>query len=377
MQRPAKNQNIAAIVALRGKELYWTVSRALGLGFLHDGSHPQKGGLADLALLRVKELYWTVTRAIGLGHSHDGGKGADRLEALRIQNDLLRVQVEIAAVARGEISGALTAASHDHAPLPLGENILFRTPWGVVLAPAEDIRLIAHLWRSGAQLEPGATKVILSLLNDGDCAVDVGAHVGLIAIPAAQKVGPSGRLIAIEPGSRASNLLREGVFANCLEERVDLHTCAAGDETGVARLHIGKPLGCSSLLDLPESNSFEETPVRRLDDLVPPGSAVRLIKIDAEGYEPQVRRGMRRIIAENPRLIIVAEFGMSHLHRAGVSPQDWLATFREDGFELYEIVEPSGKIMPLRSLHELEAVYSINLLMLRQPLSEFPQLAAQ
>ena len=119
---------------------------------------------------------------------------------------------------------------------------------------------------------------------------------------------------------------------------------------------------------------MENVEVRSLDTLLREGQSIRLVKIDAEGYELFVWRGMRRILRDSPNLVALVEFGPSHLRRAGVSAAQWLGAFREDGFTPYEVVEESGTIRQLRPLDQLEALDSVNLLMLRQPRSDFPKL---
>lgn len=258
--------------------------------------------------------------------------------------------------------------------LPLGNEVLLQTPSGPLLVPAEDRTLLAALWESGGRLEPGTVTVLSALLREGDQAIDVGAHIGLTVIPAARKVGPAGRIIAFEPGSRAASLLRQNLALNFISERVVVHLCAAGAEAGKARLHLSPILGESSLLDLPASQDTEDVDVQAVDSLVDASRPVRLIKIDAEGYEPQVWRGMQRIVRDNPGLVVLVEFGTSHLRRAGVSIDEWLAGFTAEGFVPYEIDEQTGSIRLLRPVAALSAVVSLNLLMLRQPVQQYPEL---
>jgi O-antigen biosynthesis protein len=71
---------VPARIGLRIKELYWTVTRFLGLAHLHDGSRSASATTTDTVParigLRIKELYWTVTRFLGLAHLHDGSRRA-------------------------------------------------------------------------------------------------------------------------------------------------------------------------------------------------------------------------------------------------------------------------------------------------------------
>ena len=62
-----------------------------------------------------------------------------------------------------------------------------------------------------------------------------------------------------------------------------------------------------------------------------------------EGAELAVLEGMTWIIAENPELSIIAEFGPSHLRMADVAPEEWLSAFQSRGFDPFVIDELSGE----------------------------------
>ena len=258
--------------------------------------------------------------------------------------------------------------------VPVGDALLMRLPEGFLLVPAEDALLVLHMYDSGGRLEPGTVAVIQALLREGDTVLDVGANVGLIALPAARYVGPTGRVIAVEPVRRLAGLLRRSLALNGLEGTVTLHHCAAGEVPGTAELHVGAVYGHSSLLALPDSTGSETVEVRTMDDLVPPGTRIRLAKIDVEGFEPEVWRGMGRILSENPDMAALVEFGPEHLRRAGIGAEGWMAAFTGAGFTAYEVDEVTGAVRPARPLPALAAVSSINLLMLRQPVEAYPAL---
>ena len=64
---------------------------------------------------------------------------------------------------------------------------------------------------------------------------------------------------------------------------------------------------------------------------------------------------------------MLVEFGPTHLDRAGVSVENWLAEMLAPNFTAYEVDESDGSLRPLRAKAELRAVFSVNLLLLRQP----------
>jgi FkbM family methyltransferase len=256
----------------------------------------------------------------------------------------------------------------------LGEReVLVRTPYGWLIVPAQDEVLLTVLLDAAGVLEPGSTTVMTRLIHDGDTVVDVGANIGLLTVPAARRVGPSGRVVALEPLPVLARVLQRSMHINGVADRVTIHTCAAAAESGTARIHISNILGHSSLLPVEGEIEALDVTLRPLDDLIAPRQAVSFVKIDAEGYELPVFRGMQRIVAENPDLALIVEFGPSHLRRAGVSIEAWLHEFTSQGFRPYEIDEQTGRCAPLRE-HGLDTLVSVNLLMLRRPQSSYPDI---
>jgi hypothetical protein len=116
-----------------------------------------------------------------------------------------------------------------------------------------------------------------------------------------------------------------------------------------------------------------EVLVRPLDALLASGDHPALLKIDAEGFELDIWRGMERLLRETSHLAIIVEFGPAHLLRSGVTIETWFETLIAPGFTPWEIDEVSGTIRPLRS-SGLQDVFSINLLLLRDPPSRWPRL---
>jgi len=258
--------------------------------------------------------------------------------------------------------------------IPVGSETLLRTPYGYLLAPSEDLATIAYVYENEGRIEPGTVMVIQGILKKGDCYIDVGANIGLNLLPAARCIGPEGFLHAIEPSSRLQELLRRTLNLNGLEKLVALHPCAAGGETGGGRLNVGAVYGHSSFYSLPETREIEEVKVEAIDNLIAPGTKVRLVKIDVEGFELAVRKGMTRLIADNPDLAIVVEFGPAHLHHAGISVEAWLEAMRQGGFSIYEIDELEGDLRPLRDSESLASILSVNLLLLQQSPRKYPEL---
>ena len=108
-----------------------------------------------------------------------------------------------------------------------------------------------------------------------------------------------------------------------------------------------------------------EVDVIPLDEVVPAGERVDVVKIDVEGAELAVLQGMTRIINEHRDLVIIAEFGSSHLKAAGITSVQWFTAFYEFGFESFAIDELTSECRAVRP-PDVETTQSINILFARQ-----------
>jgi FkbM family methyltransferase len=220
---------------------------------------------------------------------------------------------------------------------------------------------------SSGGLEPGTRRVLTALIEPGMVVADVGANVGLLTLACAMATGPKGRVFAFEPEAGPRAQLEKTKLLNGLSW-VDVLAVAVGATSGAQTFHVSPIIGHSSLYALPDAETSGgrdvQVQVRRLDDVIEPGGRLDVVKIDVEGAELDVVAGMRRVLAENPDLAIVAEYGPSHLERIGITPQAWFMTFENAGFEPYAIDETTGicrRVTP----PDLKDVVSVNLAFVR------------
>jgi FkbM family methyltransferase len=247
--------------------------------------------------------------------------------------------------------------------VPFGDVMAIRTDVGYLFAPVEDNGLVLYLLEARGRLEPGTSAVLEVLGGPGCTVIDVGANVGMHTLPMARRVGPAGRVLALEAAPRMADLLRRTIELNGLDW-VELHPVAASDRDGTLRFNVSAHTSLSSVLPLDGATETIDIPARRLDTLVAPGERVDLVKIDVEGAELQVWQGMQRIVADNPDIALVLEFGPSHLAKAGQSVSGWFEALQSTGLTAWEIDEASGGVRPLRG-EGLAEVFSINILLLR------------
>jgi FkbM family methyltransferase len=177
-------------------------------------------------------------------------------------------------------------------------------------------------------IEAGPIDGMRSLVGHGSTVVDVGANIGFFSVRFARWVGPTGRVIAIEPEAGNMDSLRRRVARAGLSAVVTCVHAAAADQAGQVRLALtpGHP-GDHHL-------AHEGEPVQAvtLDELAARDPRrVALIKIDVQGAETMVLAGARSVIATH-RPAIYVEVDPVGLGRLGSSPRELIETVVELGY---------------------------------------------
>jgi FkbM family methyltransferase len=151
--------------------------------------------------------------------------------------------------------------------------------------------------------------------------LDVGANQGYYSVKIGHLVGEKGAVFSFEPNPELYPFLAENVSLNGLSPRVHTYCFAAGDAPGRSELHFTYSNMGGGYVDIPGA-AIEQKPgvpveIVRIDDTLPEDTSVDLIKIDAEGFEPLVLRGMNRTLARSPQAAIVIEVAAAHWSRFG------------------------------------------------------------
>jgi FkbM family methyltransferase len=193
--------------------------------------------------------------------------------------------------------------------------------------------------------EPAITAIFRTALKPGDVAVDVGANVGLHTLLAARLVGPAGRVHAIEASPWIHARLRRNLAANGVANVVT-YNLAATEVRGEVPvfLHDATNLGGTTILagEAARLGAAAEAMVegRPLPLIVPPEElrAARLIKIDVEGAEWLVARGMAAALpALRDDVEILVEIKPEALAALGGSLDAFLDLFARAGFTAFEV----------------------------------------
>lgn len=223
-------------------------------------------------------------------------------------------------------------------------------------------RLDLHAWLQRVAFltggyEADTVEFLLDLHGRGGGSgylLDVGANVGLIAIPFAKR--SASRVVAVEAVPDNVAVLQQNIRLNQLGDRMTVIPFALGAASGSQQIQVegnllgGEGTGTANIL--PAGSTYDcvrqEIVVKTLDELadagdIPDGCAV--IKIDTDGYDLKVLQGGQRFLARN-RPVIFGEFSAHCLRWHDQSIADVAAFAQTHGFEVWQRIIPSWQFRP-------------------------------
>jgi FkbM family methyltransferase len=166
----------------------------------------------------------------------------------------------------------------------------------------------------GWEMEAHVLPVFRSFLRHNSVVLDIGANFGLYTAVSANVVKHRGRLYAFEANPHTYELLERTLYANRLAQNPNVIAVNAvvADTVGRRTLNYSpRYLGGATMSNVTqwgaERRSVEIAAIT-IDEFLPAELAVDLVKIDVEGHEPFVLRGMEKTIRRSPNIRIFIEF---------------------------------------------------------------------
>jgi FkbM family methyltransferase len=137
------------------------------------------------------------------------------------------------------------------------------------------------------------------LLRHGDVFFDIGANIGYLSAIAAGLVGPQGQVHCFEPVPDYFERVQRLVELNP-NYTILPNACGAGEIPGSCKIYVTREPGQNTMVSDyktgPEIVSTLDVPVIRLDSYIEERAieTVKLIKIDAEGFELPILKGLEK-----------------------------------------------------------------------------------
>lgn len=173
----------------------------------------------------------------------------------------------------------------------------------------------------------------------GGHVLDVGANVGYTATLFARALSPGFRVFAFEPETLNFGRLERVIERRKLQDAITAVQTAVGDEDGTTTLwqnpdhpgdHQVKPEGTVTV------------PIVRLDTFAGKLMPIKFVKIDVQGHELAVSRGMSGLIDRDPAL----EISFEH-----TGDKELIEFYLERGFELH-LIGRRGALLPFANADE-------------------------
>lgn len=191
------------------------------------------------------------------------------------------------------------------------------TPWGAVLEVSAEETIGRQLLDQGI-FDVAVSELTWRLIQPGNLVVDVGANIGYLTSLFAARVGREGRVVAFEPHPDLFRCLGRNVRRNQSNPgmgETQLYSLAVGDQSAAVRLveppQFGMNKGVARVTRDPRLASHEGMVAHEVQ-MMPLDAQFRtaridLLKIDVEGFEPEVLRGASTLLREKRVCHIVYE----------------------------------------------------------------------
>ena len=203
-------------------------------------------------------------------------------------------------------------------------------------------------------IEPVETKLFNDIIKNGEILLDVGANIGYFTLLMAKLSGPSGKVFSFEPEDKNFKILEKNVKINNYQNVV-LEKKGVSDRNGINKFFLSsKNTGMHSLQKIRDDVKEVKIDVIKLDDYFSAldlAEKISLIKIDVEGAEFQVLKGMKTIL-KNKNLKLLIEFIPEHLKKHGTNPGDVLKILEDNNFKIYQINE-NTKELELKEIDDI------------------------
>lgn len=161
--------------------------------------------------------------------------------------------------------------------------------------------------------EPETTKLVKEHVIEGMTCVDIGASVGYFTLLFAKQVGETGKVVSIEPTEMGFSYQQENIKLNGYKNILPFKI-AAWDKQEVISIPKNSPYPIWSNAS-PVDDILEGLGIMEVD----------FIKIDVDGPEPRVLKGLERTIQRSPNLKMVIEYLPKYIEMAGESPEEFLS----------------------------------------------------
>lgn len=199
---------------------------------------------------------------------------------------------------------------------------------------------------------------IESYLRPGDTFLDIGSNIGILTLTASPIVGNKGQIHAVEAHPTTYQYLMDNLSLNGCNNVTAYHS-ALGKENGYLSFTSNARLDDQNRASTQQQSGDIQVPLKKIDDLIQP-TTIHLLKIDVEGFEPEVFAGALTTLKQTD--CVYFECWEKHLQQYGYSTQSVINQLKLAGFVVYKYRHLDKQIMQLPEgyvSHECENLIAI------------------
>lgn len=212
----------------------------------------------------------------------------------------------------------------------------------IFVVNADDWVIGPRLMMDGAY-EKTSTYYVCRRVQNAKLCIDVGANIGYYTVVMARHA-PQATILSLEPNEAAFRLLRRNIAINELANCRPMMKGAAAKEEVRSIASESTHLANAMIIDesrveeVRKTHHVQTAQFVPLDDLTAPfDHQCDFIKIDVEGYEPNVFAGMTQTLAKSRRLSIMMEWSPGQIEMAGIDVARFCQKLQNMNFRMFTI----------------------------------------
>ena len=145
-------------------------------------------------------------------------------------------------------------------------------------------------------------------IKSGYRIIDLGANLGYYPLIEYQKLNGSGKIYALEPSPSNFDLLTKNISHNNANDLIETYQYAGGEKSGKEKFYLSTHSNINTMIPLEYSTGklshgvsgdYIEVEVIELTSFIKEKGEINLIRMDIEGYEVEVLKGLTKAIEDN------------------------------------------------------------------------------
>lgn len=210
-------------------------------------------------------------------------------------------------------------------------------------------------------------KVLLLLINQlqtSDIVIDVGANVGKFS-QSIRTLNPHRKIIAIEPQPELAASLRQ-----VIGENGSVYSVGCGESKSESKLFRSEVNDSKATLDSSRSENYVQVKIETLESILFSENfkQIGILKVDTEGYDFEVLKGLNSLWETSPPKIIIFEIMWRSLVFDN-QPTDIGKYLQSKGYNYFYRTSPYLGLVPISTKLKNEDVKTQNIVVTRERLN--------